>query len=91
MSNSRSASYETFVSFAPPSKIWRGAVARLTNKPTSGTALISFPLTGKDEGRGDGFDREQPYPGLSPSSGKEIENKMQRHHPFHSPKASVRS
>jgi len=34
----------SFVNFVPPAKIWRGAAARLTNKTTSGRALISFSV-----------------------------------------------
>ena len=37
--------------------------------------IATQSLTGKDEGRGDDFDREHPYPGLSPSRGKEIEKR----------------
>lgn len=39
-------------------------------------ASPSFPLTGKDKARGDGSLRRHPYPDLSPSRGKELEQDL---------------
>jgi hypothetical protein len=46
----------------------------------------SFPLTGKDKGRGDGFWSTlwHPYPDLSPSRGKEVQVKCNDTLPFSS-------
>jgi hypothetical protein len=73
----------TFVSFVLSFEKWGRGVPQFIEKAPDDRAFNSFPLTGKDEGRGDGFDRGHPYPGLSPSRGKEMK-KDARHNSFSS-------